>query len=298
MFIPVNKVADWRDLQSKVCQLFNEMGYEAETAKKVELAGRGKKEIDVYVKDPLASHNQIYLIECKHWESNVPQDVVHGFKFVMESAGANTGFIVSKTGFQSGARDAARFTNINLVTFEELQHLYGNEWFRKQKAKLAPLFDRLRSIYEIHFEQFNPAVIHNKMPFNAQGLYSKLCYFHCWIGCLILAISGRFPESYLGPEPVRLAINPSDPFWEFDGWFEIATVRDYFSTVFLAAQRCVNEFEEISTSVNEHFESLSDQEQVKWLSRSLKQTKEELPIRVLKRKLSPEEYRRLLDLLA
>ncbi len=147
MFIPVSQIADWRDLQNKVCQLFNEMAYEAETTKTVELAGRGTKEIDVYVTDPLASHNQIYLIECKHWDSNVPKEVVHGFKFVMESAGANTGFVVSKNGFQSGAREASRFTNIRLVTFEELQHLYGNEWFRKQRAKLAPLLDKLWSIY-------------------------------------------------------------------------------------------------------------------------------------------------------
>lgn len=298
MFIPVSQVADWRDLQNKVCQLFNEMAYEAETTKTVELAGRGSKEIDVYVKDPLASHNQIYLIECKHWESNIPQEVVHGFKFVMESAGANTGFIVSKNGFQSGAREAARFTNIQLVTFEELQHLYGNEWFRKQRAKLAPLLDRLRSIYGLHFEQFNPATIHNNMRFNTQDLYSKLCYFHRWVGDLMLAISGRFPKSYLGPEPVQLATNPSDPSWKSDNWFEIATVRDYFSTVFAAAQRCINEFEELAASADEHFESLPDQEQDEWFSRSLKRMKEESPIRVLESKLSTEEYQRLLDLLA
>lgn len=298
MFIPVSQVADWRDLQNKVCQLFNEMAYEAETTKIVELAGRGTKEIDVYVKDPLASHNQIYLIECKHWESNVPQEVVHGFKFVMESAGANTGFIVSKNGFQSGAREASRFTNIQLVTFEELQHLYGNEWFRKQRAKLAPLLDKLRSIYGLHFEQFNPATIHNNMRFNTQDLYSKLCYFHRWVGDLMLAISGRFPESYLGPEPVQLATNPSDPLWKSDDWFEIATVRDYFSTVFAAAQRCINEFEELAASADEHFESLPDQEQDEWFSRSLKRMKEESPIRVLESKLSAEEYQRLLALLA
>ncbi|TYC60928.1 restriction endonuclease [Zoogloea oleivorans] len=298
MFIPVSQVADWRDLQNKVCQLFNEMEYEAETTKRVELAGRGTKEIDVYVKDLLASHNQIYLIECKHWESNVPQEVVHGFKFVMESAGANTGFIVSKNGFQSGAREASRFTNIQLVTFEELQHLYGCEWFRKQRAKLAPLLDKLRSIHGLHFEQFNPATIHNNMRFNTQDLYSKLCYFHRWVGDLMLAISGRFPESYLGPEPVQLARNPSDPSWRSDDWFEIATVRDYFSTVFAAARRCINEFEELAARADEHFESLPDQEQDEWFSRSLKRMKEESPIRVLESKLSAEEYQRLLALLA
>ena len=298
MFIPVSQVADWRDLQNKVCQLFNEMAYKAETTKTVDLAGRGIKEIDVYVKDPLASHNQIYLIECKHWESNVPQEVVHGFKFVMESAGANTGFIVSKNGFQSGAREASRFTNIQLVTFEELQHLYGDEWFRKQRAKLGPLLDKLRSIYRLHFQQFNPGTIHNNMKFNTHDFYSKLCYFYRWVGDLMLAISGRFPESYLGPEPVQLATNPSDPSWKSDVWFEIATVRDYFSTVFAAAQRCINEFEELEASAYEHFESLSDQEQDERFSRSLKRMKEESPIRVLENRLSAEEYQRLLALLA
>ena len=79
------------------------MGYEATAPFTVELAGRGKKEADVYVNDPRASVNQIMLIECKHWELLVPQGEVHSFQTVMIGAGANTGFIISKVGFQSGA---------------------------------------------------------------------------------------------------------------------------------------------------------------------------------------------------
>ena len=79
---------------------------------------------------------------------------------------------------------------------------------------------------------------------------------------------------------------------------EIATVRDYFSTVFAAAQRCINEFEELEASAYEHFKSLSDQEQDERFSRSLKRMKEESPIRVLENRLSAEEYQRLLALLA
>lgn len=299
MFIPINQVTDWRDLQNKVCQLFNEMAYEAVIAETVDLAGRGSKEIDVYVKDPLASHNQIYLIECKHWESNVPQEVVHGFKFVMESAGANTGFIVSKNGFQSGAREAARFTNIQLVTFEELQHLYGNEWFRKQKAKLAPCLDKLRAIYAMHFEQFNPATIHNNMRFNTEESYSRLCYFQLWVGNLMLDICGRFPENYLGPEPVRLANNPSDPLWNSsENWFQIPSVREHFSLLHSAAQRCIAEFNEFTADANKRFELLNDQEQEQWFSRSLISLREELPVRVLKEKITSDKYQQLLDLLA
>ena len=120
----------------------------------------------------------------------------------MESAGANTGFIISKNGLQSGAYEAVRFSNIQLLTFEELQHLYGNEWFRKQQAKLDILLSKLRLIYNLHFEQFNPVTIHNNMIFNTEELYSRLCYFHRWVGSLILTIMGKEPQSYLGPEPV------------------------------------------------------------------------------------------------
>src|ERR1051326_5174857 len=106
MFISAAHVKDWRELQDRVCRLFIEMDYEAESEKSVALAGRGKKQIDVFVNDLLASYNRTYLIECKYWDVNVPQEVVHAFKTVMEETGANTGFIVSKKGFQPGAYEA------------------------------------------------------------------------------------------------------------------------------------------------------------------------------------------------
>lgn len=298
MFISVNKIADWRDLQNKVCQLFEEMGYEAEVSKAVELAGRGKKEIDVYVTDPLASHNQIYLIECKHWESNVPQEVVHSFKFVMESAGANTGFIISKHGFQSGAYEAARFSNIQLLTFEELQHLYGNEWFRKQQVTLDVLLDKLRLIYGLHFEQFNPITIHNNMLFNTEELYSRLCYFHGWVGSLMMTIAGKEPQNYVGPEPVKIPENPEDPLWESNDWYEIGTVREYFKVVQAAASKCILEFEELESIAKQRFNALPEQDQDALLDNSLRSHKEETPIRVLRGKVGDEEYQRLLRIIA
>ena len=151
MLTPTSSIVDWRDLQEKTRRLFSEMDYVAEISKQVALAGRGEKEIDVFVTDPNASYNKIYLVECKHWASRVPQEVVHSFKTVMEETGANTGFIVSKAGFQKGAFEAARYTNINLLTFDELQNAYGQEWFRKQKAKLEVQIQRLRVHHTRHF---------------------------------------------------------------------------------------------------------------------------------------------------
>ena len=52
MFIRTERVSGWRDLQEKVRQLFAEMDYLAEVNKNVGLAGRGKKNIDGWVRDP------------------------------------------------------------------------------------------------------------------------------------------------------------------------------------------------------------------------------------------------------
>lgn len=283
-----------RNFRIKIRDLFNDMGYEAQVSKVVELAGRGKKEIDVYVKDSLASHNQVYLVECKNWNHKVPQEVVHAFKFVMESTGASTGFIISKKGFQSCAHAAARFTNIQLLTFEELQHLYGREWLRKKQEKLSVLMDKLRQIYSCHFAQNNHAAAHNNMHFNSGELYIKLCFFNKWIANLMPVIAWQQPESYLGPEPIMLTCNPADPNWQSDEEYIVPTVKEFYDLVYASTANCIKQFEEVRASAVALFDSLPDPEQDEILSRTLKSFQEEMPIRILKGKLESEEYERIL----
>jgi len=295
MFIKTEQVRDWRDLQEKVCQLFQEMGYDAEIGKKVNLAGRGEKEIDVFVTDPSASYNKVYLIECKHWSSNVPQEVIHSFKTVMEEAGANTGFVISKLGFQVGAYSAARFTNIELLTFEELQHLYGDEWFRKQMQKLNMQVDRLKEIHRLHFDQLNTLGFHNNVFFHTKELQERLFYFNKWVVYLGLDAAGQWPESYMGPEPVKMAHDPFNPLKECDGWHEIPTVRMYFNTIILAAKKCADEFEQLKREAKKSFDTLKVDEQGVLFETTRQSMIEEMPVRALKRHLESTEYQRILN---
>ena len=159
MLIPTSQIKNWRDLQDKVAMLFREMGYDATTPFTVELAGRGNKEVDVYIHDPRASVNQIMLAECKLWESAVPQDTVHSFHTVMIGAGANTGFIICKAGFQSGAYEAAQNTNIHLFTWEELQHKFGRQWCLYKSEARDRLVAEMRAIDRTYLDQFDPAAI-------------------------------------------------------------------------------------------------------------------------------------------
>jgi hypothetical protein len=294
MFAKTASVLDWRDLQKKVARIFREMGYEVEIEKEVALAGRGKKEIDVYVTDPSASYNRVYLIECKLWVASIPQDVVHSFKTVMEETGANTGFIISKKEPQRGAREAARYTNIQLLDFENLQHIYGNEWFRKQRTKLELQLDRLNRIRHTHFDQFDPACIHNNAFFHTSELQERLSYFNVWSARLLAGGYSRWPESYLGPEPVKMAGDPWEPLAETEGWYEFATVRDYFRDMINATRRCADDFEKTFAEAQRSFEDLPDKQHNEVHERVLRRMLEDSPVRVLKRHLSTHEYEALL----
>lgn len=121
---------DWRQLQTGVCRLLNEVGLTAEIEKKLKTP-RGEVEIDVYAVDENSVDQIRYLIECKNWASPIPQSVVHSFTTVMHETGGNIGFIVSREGFQSGATQYMQNTNIVGATYLELQKRYWAHWWRK-----------------------------------------------------------------------------------------------------------------------------------------------------------------------
>ena len=133
---------DWRDLQNLVAQMFRELGCEVFVSEHVELV-RGRKEIDVRVRDPGTTPVSQYLCECKFWTRAIPQEVIHAFRTVVGDYGAHRGFIVFRAGFQAGAHDAVRNTNIDLITFSELQSIFFECWNASMCARFMPYADRL-----------------------------------------------------------------------------------------------------------------------------------------------------------
>ena len=139
--------ADWRELQNMVGQLFAEMNCDVRVSEPVENV-RGTKEIDVYARDVSIVPPALYLCECKHWKRAVPQEVVHSFRTVLLDTGAHRGFIISSGGFQKGSYEAAKNTNIDLVSFAELQEMFLDRWrvcmgerFMQYADRLFPYWD-------------------------------------------------------------------------------------------------------------------------------------------------------------
>ncbi len=128
--IEENVLSQWKMLQDFVCRILNECGYHAESPKKIDVV-RGQVEVDVYAIDEKSQPQFIYICECKNWDKRIPQEVVHSFRTVVNDSGAHIGMIISSKGFQSGAYEAAKSTNIKLLSWEEFQNEFCDRWYEE-----------------------------------------------------------------------------------------------------------------------------------------------------------------------
>ena len=298
MLIPTSAIANWRDLQDKVAMIFSEMGYHTESPRHIELAGRGRKEVDVYIRDERASVNQIMLVECKFWSRRVNQEAVHSMHTVMLGSGANTGFIISKKGFQKGAQEAAKSTNIHLLTWEQLQHTFGRQWLAYQSDKLEKVIAELRGVDRAHLAQDAPIMtIHNNMFFESTGGWGELYDVLADIRTIIFAAMAQ-PKTYDEPGPIEVQANPDIPGAVVDSnglhVVILPSVRDYFEWIMPIANELLAKYNALSKRAHEAFEALPDVEGDAVFQRSLNAVAEETPIRVFRENLGEATYASLL----
>ncbi len=138
---------NWRDLQTQVGRILEECGLAVEVEHVLALP-RGSVEVDVFAVEDTGGRTNTVVVECKRWRTPVPQQVVHAFRTVVAETGANTGYIVSTKGFQSGALNAAESTNISLVTWREFQTEFENAWLRTFARSVVRQIDPLYSFIE------------------------------------------------------------------------------------------------------------------------------------------------------
>ncbi|HGY5183712.1 TPA: restriction endonuclease [Citrobacter braakii] len=107
--------ADWRVYQEATADVFRRLG--CNTLVDYRAKGvRAAHDIDVYATFLRSGILCTWVIECKLWKTRVPKEKVLALKSLIDDLGADRGIIVSEAGFQPGAQDAARGSNITLVT--------------------------------------------------------------------------------------------------------------------------------------------------------------------------------------
>lgn len=126
-------VASWRQYQEDAAACFRGLGLSAETD--VRLTGaRGQHDVDVVVRSKLAGVDLLWVVECKQWKRPVTKAPVLALIEIVRDLGADRGFLLSESGFQTGARRCAKEVNVTLGSINDLPR-----WAEHDEAeRIAP----------------------------------------------------------------------------------------------------------------------------------------------------------------
>lgn len=156
---------DWKQYQEEVAELFRSLGFTATV--EAQISGvRGVHKIDVHATQATFGFKITWIVECKYWNRAVPKEKVLVLSQIAADVGADRAFLLSESGFQSGAILATKNTNVTLTSLPDLRENTQAELSRIALAQIAQrayeLEDRLHQI-------FNPRQYRR-----ADGLWEKL----------------------------------------------------------------------------------------------------------------------------
>jgi hypothetical protein len=136
--------SDWKDYQEEAASFFRDLGLEADTD--VSIKGvRTTHDIDVYVKSHQVGFDIVWLIECKYWKRPVTKLHVLALREIVTDVGADRGILLSESGVQSGAKEAATLTNVHISSLASLRSTASAEFIA---MSLRELFDRVEACRE------------------------------------------------------------------------------------------------------------------------------------------------------
>lgn len=237
----------WQDLQQQVHQILNECGFESEVEKRLDTV-RGTVTIDVYARDPSSQPPVVYLCECKHWHSRVPQGVVHSFRTVVTDYGANWGFIISSNGFQSGAHEAAANSNVKLLTWNEFQTVFADKWVEEY---MIPHLHNVTDPLVEYIEPINSRIFRKaaRLSKDLQKRFIELRERWDTLGFLAqrLFIGIGFFGEALPQLPLRPSNGATPRLYEKlpDEVIDAACLRDFLDSICTLAVRGIAEFDEL-----------------------------------------------------
>jgi restriction system protein len=240
--------ATWQDLEVQVTRILTESGLHAERGRSL-LTARGSVDVDVYVEDSAFTPPIVTLFECKHWKRSIPQTVVHAFRSVVADSGANTGIIVSLSGFQAGAENAVRFSNIHLVDWEVFQALFVERWYRNHMMKrgwesLDPLVEYTEPINSRIFRKADALTEAARTAF--KRLREKHALPAMALAPIFVAFPGMLWETRPPRLPMRQAVATLDESRYFpDAILDAISLREFLNAIIAYADAAVAEFDAV-----------------------------------------------------
>lgn len=134
----------WQEYQEEVARFFSSLGLEATTNLTVQ-GVRTTHDVDVFVKSHHVGFDVVWIVECKQWKSKVTKLHVLALREIVTDVGADRGILLSESGFQSGAVEAATLTNVHVTS---LANLRGTANAEITAMRLRELYDRVEACRE------------------------------------------------------------------------------------------------------------------------------------------------------
>jgi restriction system protein len=129
----------WKQYQEETADYFSSIGLEAETDVSVK-GVRTSHDVDVLVTSHFHGFDIQWIVECKLWQKPVNKLHVLGLREIVADIGADRGILLSESGFQSGAVEAANMTNIQVTSLENVKESSSHSVY---SLRLRELFDRV-----------------------------------------------------------------------------------------------------------------------------------------------------------
>lgn len=142
---------NWRRYQEETAEFFRGIGCEADVEAKVQGA-RAEHKIDVWVRFNKFGLETKWVVECKCWNSNVTKEKVLVLRSIVEDVGADRGILISMSGYQSGAVQAAKKANVTLTDLDGLRENAQEEILAAMlhciETKLVEIKYSLRNLFD------------------------------------------------------------------------------------------------------------------------------------------------------
>jgi len=149
-----NSIKDWKDLETRVLALFLNLGFEAKHNVKIR-GVRSTHTVDVLAVSEFGGLRFQVIVECKYWKTKVKKTQVAALYSIVSDIGAEKGVIISKVGFQTGAKKFARKSNIELYTYEQFTEKTVKEIEKWLRHKCFDLLTMMKSPYYKFTEKFH-----------------------------------------------------------------------------------------------------------------------------------------------
>lgn len=138
----------WKKYQEEAASFFRSLGLDASID--VTVAGvRTTHDIDVLVKSSFVGFEITWLVECKHWKKRVSKLHVLALREIVADVGADRGILLSESGFQRGAVEAASLTNVQVTSLAEA---FATARMDIYSMRLRELYDRIEECNDRYWD--------------------------------------------------------------------------------------------------------------------------------------------------